>query len=72
MFKIYQGMYKTLKNINSNIPDDMMFNSKNVDEIINKIELKLIYFSPSGFIHTFISSASCPTWKVEEKFVIPR
>lgn len=39
LLKIYQGLYKTLDNINIEPPKDLLLNKVQIDDVINKIEL---------------------------------
>lgn len=39
LFKIYQGLYKTLENINVEAPKDLLLNKAQIDDVVNKIEL---------------------------------
>lgn len=41
LFKIYQGIFKSLKDMNVTEPDNLLFNNLQVNEFVNKIELGL-------------------------------
>ncbi|MCY6356003.1 hypothetical protein [Clostridium sp. ZS2-4] len=39
LFKIYQGLYKTLEDINIEAPNDLLLKKVQIDDVVNKIEL---------------------------------